>query len=112
MNVIPMIWGRSGTVEFRVHPPTQNVHKMLNWLYICNAIMAYCYEHRMEISAFSDLRSVNLEAILKDTYSVALSSILTKYVEWRKQYMKDMDVQGDRELAEDVLLDVPYSVLS
>jgi hypothetical protein len=99
-------------VEWRVHPPTQNVHKMLNWLFICNAVMAYAYEHREEIAAWSDLKQVNLDHILKDSYSVALSSVLTKYVGWRKQYMKDMDAQGDRELAEDLLLDVPYSVLS
>lgn len=110
-NIIPLIWGKSGTVEWRVHVPTQNVHKMINWLYICNAVMSYAHRHQKEISEFSDMRNVNLEAIIKDTYSASLSNIIYSYVQWRKEYMTTMDVQGDRELVEDLSLPIPYTVV-
>lgn len=109
-NIVPFIWGSSSTVEWRLHSPTKNIHKMLNWLYICNAIMAYTEKNKDYIANFGDLRDVNLETILKETYTAACATELIGYVEWRKNYMKDMDAQGDKELEED-LLTPPYSVL-
>lgn len=109
-NIVPFIWGGSGTVEWRCHVPTKNPHKMLDWLYICNAIMAYVEKNKEDIANWGDLRSVNLEYIMKSVYSEACATELIGYVEWRKNYMKDMDAQGDKELEED-LLTPPYSVL-
>lgn len=109
-NCIPMIWGGSGTYEFRLHTITQNPHKMLNWLFICNAVMAYVEKHKDEIANFSDLRTVNLDSIFSDVYSSELATILSGYVQWRKDYMVNMDAQGDKELEED-LSTPPYSVL-
>ena len=109
-NIVPFIWGGSGTVEWRCHVPTKNPHKMLNWLYICNAIMAYVEKNKDDIANWGDLRSVNLEHIMKSVYSEACATELIGYVEWRKNYMKDMDAHGDKELEED-LLTPPYSVL-
>lgn len=110
-NIVPFIWGGSGTVEWRLHSPTKNPHKMLNWLYICNAIMAYTEKNKDYIANFGELRDVNLETILKSVYSQACATELIGYVEWRKDYMKTMDAQGDKELEED-LLTPPYSVLA
>lgn len=109
-NCIPFIWGGSGTYEWRLHSPTQNPSKMLNWLFICNGIMAYVEKHKDEIANFGDLRACNLDYILKDVYSSELSTILSGYIQWRKDYMVNMDPQGDKELAED-LMETPYSVL-
>jgi len=110
-NCIPMIWGGSGTVEFRLHVPTTNIHKMVNWLYICNGIMAYVQKHKVEISAWDDMRTVNLDNIFKDIYSEQLSKILSGYIQWRKTYMETMDRTGEKELAED-LMEIPFSVLT
>ena len=83
---------------------------MLNWLFICNAVMAYVEKHKDELAAFSDLRNVNLNSIFSDVYSAELATILSGYVQWRKDYMVSMDPQGDKELAEDLIIP-PYSVL-
>ena len=109
-NCIPFIWGKSGTYEWRIHTITQNPHKMLNWLFICNAVMSYVEKYKDEIANFSDLRSVNLSTIFSDVYSSELATILSGYIQWRKDYMVDMDPQGDKELAEDLIVP-PYSVL-
>jgi len=44
--------------------------------------------------------------------STATSPNDRDYVEWRKEYMKTMDTTGMKELAEDLSLKIPYSVLS
>lgn len=109
-NCIPFIWGGSGTYEWRLHSPSQNPHKMLNWLFICNGIMSYVEKYKDEIANFNDLRNVNLNTIFADVYSPELASILNCYTEWRKEYMTRMDPQGDKELVEDLIVP-PYSVL-
>jgi len=110
-NCIPLIWGGSGTCEFRQHVPTLSITKMLNWLYICNAIMAYVQKNKTDIANWGDLRACNLDTILSSVYSTECAQTLSKYVQWRKDYMKTMDATGQKELAED-LMSIPYSVLS
>ena len=109
-NCIPLIWGKSSTCEWRVHTPTQNIHKVLNWLFICNAIEKYAYDNQDEIANFSDLRNLTLESVLKSVYSPDLASILINYIQWRKDYMLQNDATGSQELADD-LVDPPFSVL-
>ena len=84
---------------------------MLNWLYICNAIMAYVQKNKTDIANWGDLRACNLDTILSSVYSTECAQTLSKYVQWRKDYMKTMDATGQKELAED-LMSIPYSVLS
>jgi len=110
-NCIPAIWGGSGTIEWRLHSPTQNPKKILNWLFICNAIMAYAEKYKKEISDFSSLQDVNLNSIFADVYSSMLASTLNFYVQWRKDYMMEMDATGEKELEEDLTLEIPYSVI-
>ena len=112
VNIIPLIWGNSGTVEFRVHPPTQSPQKVLNWLYICNAILAYAYKNSEKIANFAPLTDLKLQTIFFDVYSSLLASKLLSYVEWRKEYMQNMDATGKKELVEDLTKVIPYSVLS
>lgn len=111
VNMLPLIWGGSGTVEFRVHPPTQSTMKILNWIYICNAILAYTHKYADTIANFDSLTSLDLKAIINDTYSFQLANTLNLYVEWRKEYMLTMDRIGQQELDEDLTKVIPYSVL-
>jgi len=41
INLVPFLFGKRGTIEFRVHPPTLNPIKAINWLFICNAILKF-----------------------------------------------------------------------
>jgi len=111
LNIIPLVWGGSGTLEWRVHPPTQNVHKILNWLYISNAVIAYAYKNAKEFAEFGQLTNLDLEKILYSVYSEKLAKVLVGYVEWRKEYMLTMDSTGQKELEEDLSLKIPFSVL-
>lgn len=107
INVIPLIWGPSGTVEYRVHPPTLHPDKVLNWLFICNAITKYAYIHREYISNFGTLSNIDLSSILETCYSSKLSNLLNSYVDFRKTYMKKMDSKGHKELMEDLTIKIP-----
>lgn len=111
-NIVPLIWGGSGTIEWRIHPPTQNIHKILNWLYICNAVIKYAHVNAKEIADFSSLADLDLLKIMYSIYPDGLAKILCSYIDWRKDYMKDMDRTGDKELQEDLVKPITYSVLS
>ena len=113
VNFLPFIWGGNKTMEWRCHVPTLSIHKMINWLYICNAIMSYASSHKEYIASFGDLRAASLENILKDVYSSECASTLIKYVNWRKEYCSSNDIRGDFELIDDLvnINPVKYSML-
>lgn len=107
-NLIPFIWGKSGTVEWRCHPPTQNSVKILNWLFIVNGIQKFVEKHVTELSKGCALDSFSLLYIMKDVYSPELADKLINYIEWRKEYMKNMDRIGDEELKNDLAPIAPH----
>lgn len=49
MNVMNTIFSDRNTVEFRLHTPTTNAQKIINWLFICNAIVRYANTHASEV---------------------------------------------------------------
>lgn len=107
-NFVPILWGPTGTFEFRVHPPTHNIDKVINWLFICNAILKFADKYQREIPLDKyNLKPVNLDYILKDVYSPELASILSKYIEEKKSLCEKMSLKmndqiGDYELKTDL----------
>ena len=113
-NLINLIWGSAGTIEYRLHPPTQNVHKIVNWLFIVNAINKFAELNVKDLSNFSfkfEEGSVTLNGIMQAVYSKELASTLINYIDFRKQYMEINDVAGYVELAEDLDINIEHSVL-
>jgi len=108
LNSIPFIWGPTGTFEFRVHQPSHNLDKIINWLFICNAIVRFADNHKLEIVTDSyNMKPANLDFILNDVYSKDLATILSAYCEERKALVEKMavtmnDVIGDYELKHDL----------
>lgn len=102
VNMIPFIWGKSGTIEWRVHPPTQNKDKIINWLFITNGILKFVDKHKEKIADFEDLRDIDLAFIMQDIYSDDLSARLNNYISFRKHYMIGMDSKGLTELKNDL----------
>lgn len=41
VNFVNMVFHKRETIEFRVHTPTLNSDKIINWIFICNAIIKY-----------------------------------------------------------------------
>jgi hypothetical protein len=101
VNIVPFIWGGSGTIEWRLHSPTLNVDKIINWLFITNGILAFTEKNKKFLAEFNDLRDINLASILSSVYSDELSAKLINYISWRKNYMTLIDPQGLKEISED-----------
>lgn len=101
MNLIPLIWGSRGTVEFRCHTPTVESQKVINWLYIIVAILKYARKHANELTSDTEanLSKVTLSVILKEAYRSKIVYILEKYINSRKNYYsKKNDLTGKYEI--------------
>ena len=103
LNLVPAIFGDNRTVEFRVHVPTCNPVKVLNWLAICVSILKYASENKnAEISA-AELKGITLKKVLMDTIKDrAYLNYLLNYIEWRNKNSYENDSTGSREIASDM----------
>lgn len=81
VNFIPLLFKKQRTVEFRAHHGTLNKYKVMNWLWITNAIMRYA--------------DMNTELILKSEAKIRLEDVL-------KGYIKDFGTDGS-EYAESII---------
>lgn len=93
INLIPLAFGNRGTVEFRCHTSTFNKDKIINWIFICNAICKFAFNNRAIISR--EGTNVSLDGIINDSYSGELSNYLLSYINYRKQLMLDHSKKGD-----------------
>tara|TARA_R110000850_G_scaffold1714_22_gene9250 strand:- start:54 stop:1625 length:1572 start_codon:yes stop_codon:yes gene_type:complete len=49
INFVSPIFSRSGTLEFRLHPPTTNFTKTINWLMICASLIKFAQNNTDDI---------------------------------------------------------------
>ena len=96
-----MIFSERNTVEFRLHTPTTNPQKMINWLFICNAIVKYAETNSKEILTtkrqitLKDVLSYYTTAFKNDKNAEFLVEYLMAYIsERQKRFQKDYD-RGD-----------------
>lgn len=45
INFVNLLFSKRDTVEFRIHTPTLNPDKIVNWLFICNAICKFAQKY-------------------------------------------------------------------
>jgi hypothetical protein len=111
LNLMNTIFSERGTVEFRPHTPTMNAQKVLNWLFICNAIVKYAEQNQKEILTSS--KKITMNHVL-DYYAdnfgsngKFLSNYLKAYVDERKElffadyekgdYLSEWEMKEDRD---------------
>ena len=97
INFVTAIFGKNQTIEFRIHTPTFNEDKIVNWLYITSAICNFAYENKDDISKKSKI-SVSIKDIMIDQYkdkSNLLYEYLYNYIEYRKDLMNKHESSGD-----------------
>jgi hypothetical protein len=95
VNLIPLLFGGNKTVEFRVHVPTRNPIKVINWLYICSAIIKYTDNQSKYNTDLSTLRGITLDKIVNEVYGVKLANYLNNYIAERKANRKQDESYGD-----------------
>lgn len=99
-NFINMLFGGNvKTVEFRIHNATTNVDKLINWLYICMAILNYAENG-------TPMNSITLKDVIEFSYNEKTSEILLDYIKERKSYNKMCqnkysDIYGYFDMLED-----------
>lgn len=103
-NFINMLFGEKvKTVEFRVHNATTNFNKLVNWLYICMAILNYAENGTPN-------NSIKLKDVIEFSYGDNTSKILMDYITERKEYNKHcqskygdtygyFDLMNDKEMS-------------
>lgn len=110
LNFTNILFGKHNTVEFRLHEPTTNGDKMLNWLFICNAIVKFAQEYPLKCL---NTEKVTIDEVL-DVYLITkkasakrLTHALKNYYSERCATFKKAHEEGDdlgkQDIAEDPL---------
>ncbi len=102
LNLIPLIWGGRGTVEFRCHTPTFDSTKVINWLFIIVAIIKYALEHIDSLTSkqLDKIKPISLSSVLHEYYPVDVTSALCTYIKKRKSfYSNESDPTGTKEIS-------------
>lgn len=118
LNFMNMFFSDRKTMEFRLHHATTNGQKMINWLFICNAILKYAEKHPREI--LSNGEPITLDRIVnyyadhfKTKEANGLSIYLKAYIADRKAYFlkdrKNGDLESKKETADDKTFTYPYN---
>lgn len=99
VNFTNMFFNNRNTVEFRLHTPTFNQDKSINWLLMCIAIIKYAQQHPIKcISGDSiSFKDVLLyyKQIRNTEYGEKLSYNLIGYYNDRVEYFKKKTKQGE-----------------
>lgn len=100
VNFINMLFGnKTKTVEFRIHNATTNIDKLVNWLYICIAILNYAENGTPN-------NNITLAHVIEFSYDADTATILDSYIKERKAYnkmckIKLNDIYGYFDLLDD-----------
>lgn len=86
VNLMNALFSPRNTIEFRVHTPTVNSQKIINWLFICNAIVRYAIIHSKDILGGKKITLSTVLDYYKDTFRVAQAEFLSEYL---KAYVKE-----------------------
>jgi hypothetical protein len=93
INFIPLIFGANNTLEFRCHVPTRDKVKVLNWLFICSAIIKYTEKLVKNNVDLNTCRATTLSDVVKDIYSHRLGVYLRNYI-GKRQGNRALDVSN------------------
>lgn len=101
VNLIPLLFGNKQTIEFRVHTPTYDCNKVINYMLTCFSIIDYTIRHQNEIlKDFSNYVNINLNDVVFDSYYKDFSDNnlvqeLQYYFEARRNHFFSKTQKGD-----------------
>lgn len=101
-----LFYNKNKTLEFRFLQPTKNYKKLINWIYILNAIIVYCentYFVQKEKTA-ALMHGVDLEHIIKSVYNSKISETLFNFMN-QLSYIKKLQEFGDDYIGRLTFLD-------
>lgn len=106
-NFVPYIFSKRHTIEFRIHTPTANPTKIINWLFICSAILKFAEDYDV-----MDTKPLILRQVLS-VYPKDIADYLNSYIEYRKTMIKESvilgDTRGELEINSDYEFEFPFN---
>lgn len=118
INLTNPLYGKRDTIEFRIHTPTLNPDKIINWLFMCVAIIKFAETNIVQSLGKDD---ITFEQVLqwygnfhKTPEAICLSNNLIKYYKNRVDYFaKDLergDLLSPKELIDDPNFKFPLTI--
>tara|TARA_R110000851_G_scaffold315229_2_gene477563 strand:- start:11122 stop:12870 length:1749 start_codon:yes stop_codon:yes gene_type:complete len=105
VNLIPLLFGNKQTVEFRIHTPTHDTNKVINYLFLCATIINFTKENTSKIIKNSALiANLTVHDILLNTIGkedVQITKELSRYIDSRKEFISRRTRDGDLVANED-----------
>tara|TARA_R110000822_G_scaffold302649_2_gene426980 strand:+ start:29408 stop:31081 length:1674 start_codon:yes stop_codon:yes gene_type:complete len=104
VNLIPLLFGNKQTIEFRIHTPTCDVNKIINYLFLCTSIIEFTKQNTNAIIKDSSVLSNTTLAKLvmsANKGDLELVKELTNYIDYRKEFISRKTGQGDLIADED-----------
>lgn len=106
VNFIPLIFGNKKTIEFRIHTPTYNIDKILNFLFINSYLINYTKENYSKILKDPTLllkkdlirfvsNYISNSKTLNSNNRDLLIDYHISYINTRKDYIYDFNSKGD-----------------
>lgn len=100
-----LFYNKNKTLEFRFLQPTTNYHKIINWIYILNAIISFCEQNYLKQC---DINNLTLEYICDIVYSFNISNMLFVFLndlKTIKSLQEEIyDFQGNSRFFDDILI--------
>lgn len=109
VNLIPLVFGNKSTVEFRIHTPTTDVNKVMDYLFLCGAIVNFAKDNQKAILETPGFKW-SLNDIIYNVYKdqVLLGESLGSYVYNRREHTKHQNSKGDIVGNESAIKRSPY----
>lgn len=100
VNLIPLVFGNKKTVEFRIHTPTFDVNKVVNFLLLCGTLVNFVKKQQNVI--LEDIASVNQFSLTQlinryrpNRNGGNIKDELIRYISRKKDYIKSRNWEGD-----------------
>ena len=100
-----LFYNKNKTLEFRFLQPTTNYHKIINWIYILNAIVLFCEQNYLKQC---NINNLTLEYIFDIVYGLDISNMLFVFLDdlrTIKSLQEEIyDFQGNSRFFDDILI--------
>lgn len=113
VNFVNLVFHRRETIEFRVHTPTLNSDKIINWLFMCAAIIKYAETFPQQCVNDYNINFIDVLSYYRLTrsnaYADMLSTNLIKYYNERCNLFKIDYEKGDFISNHDIITDKKFT---
>jgi hypothetical protein len=96
VQFVNYLFGKSPTIEFRLHSGTLDKHKAVFWIYICAGLIKYAMSHKKELMDTNV--KIMLATVIREIYGKAspeLCIVLLDYIDKRKKLHIEHVIKGN-----------------